>query len=87
MLLIQSDLSKALWYLLFPIVAFTHGPIASSSRFCQATGFFVSFFTEASGKCNESVNVAQLTIIYRLCDPNDSSSCRSLCFPVGQFQW
>ena len=49
MLLIMSDLFKALWIVIFPLVSFAHGPIQSSSSFCKATGFFIAFGFEASG--------------------------------------
>ncbi|KAE8447689.1 hypothetical protein EG329_010495 [Mollisiaceae sp. DMI_Dod_QoI] len=48
MLLIQSDMFKALWFMIYPIVVFTRGPIPNSSRFCQVSGFFVSLGIEAS---------------------------------------
>lgn len=49
MLLIQSDMWKAFWFLTFPIVTFIYGPIASDSTFCQVNGFFVAQGIEASG--------------------------------------
>jgi len=49
MLLIQSDMFKALWFMLYPIVTFLHGPIPSNSKFCQVNGFFISLGIEASG--------------------------------------
>ncbi|QSZ30226.1 hypothetical protein DSL72_004748 [Monilinia vaccinii-corymbosi] len=61
MLLIQSDMFKALWFMIFPIVVFLHGPIADDSTFCQISGFFLSVGIEASGlrchypTCNISV--------------------------------
>jgi G protein-coupled receptor GPR1 len=48
MLLIQSDMFKALWFMIFPIVDFSYGPIHSSSTFCQASGFFLAVGIEAS---------------------------------------
>jgi G protein-coupled receptor GPR1 len=47
-LLIVSDMWKALWYFVFPIVVFTRGKVDSSSNFCQASGFFLALGTEAS---------------------------------------
>ena len=47
-LLILSDMWKALWYFLFPIVVFTRGPVSSESYYCQASGFFTALGTEAS---------------------------------------
>ncbi|CAG8961677.1 hypothetical protein HYFRA_00006215 [Hymenoscyphus fraxineus] len=48
MLLIQSDMFKALWFMMYPIVVFAQGPIASEHTFCQVNGFFVSIGIEAS---------------------------------------
>ncbi|KAE9371195.1 hypothetical protein N431DRAFT_409675 [Stipitochalara longipes BDJ] len=48
MLLIQSDMFKALWFMLYPIVTFSTGPILRGSRFCQVNGFFISLGIEAS---------------------------------------
>lgn len=48
MLLIHSDILKALWFMIFPVVDLLHGPVQSSSPFCQASGFFLSVGVEAS---------------------------------------
>ncbi|TGO63145.1 hypothetical protein BCON_0015g00740 [Botryotinia convoluta] len=48
MLLIQSDMFKALWFMVFPIVIFLHGPVADDSKFCQISGFFLALGIEAS---------------------------------------
>ncbi|SPN99693.1 uncharacterized protein DNG_02544 [Cephalotrichum gorgonifer] len=48
MLLIQSDMFKALWFMIFPIVDFLHGPVQSSSTFCQVSGFFLTVGIESS---------------------------------------
>ena len=47
-LLILSDMWKALWYFIFPVVVFTRGPVSSDSYFCRASGFFTALGTEAS---------------------------------------
>ena len=47
-LLILSDMFKAFWYFIFPIVVFTRGTVQSSSKFCQASGFLLALGTEAS---------------------------------------
>jgi G protein-coupled receptor GPR1 len=47
-LLILSDMWKALWYFIFPVVVFTRGKVDSTSNFCQASGFFIALGTEAS---------------------------------------
>lgn len=46
--LIICDTWKSLWYFIFPIVVFTQGQVQSSSKFCQASGFFLSFGLESS---------------------------------------
>ncbi|CZR63496.1 related to G protein-coupled receptor [Phialocephala subalpina] len=48
MLLIQSDMFKALWFMIYPIVVFARGPVPDSSTFCQVSGFFLSLGIEAS---------------------------------------
>jgi G protein-coupled receptor GPR1 len=48
MLLIQSDMTKALWLTIFPIYEMIHGPVKSSSAFCQTSGFFLTLGIEAS---------------------------------------
>lgn len=48
MLLIVSDMCKAVWFFVFPIVALVSGPVSSSSSFCQVSGFFLAQATEAS---------------------------------------
>ncbi|KAI0905668.1 G protein-coupled glucose receptor regulating Gpa2-domain-containing protein [Ustulina deusta] len=49
MLLIQSDMAKALWLLISPLVYFiTEKPLNSSWAFCQVSGFFLSVTIEAS---------------------------------------
>lgn len=49
MLLIQSDMFKALWFMIYPIVVFARGPVRSESIFCKVNGFFVAVGIEASG--------------------------------------
>lgn len=49
MILIQSDMFKALWFMVFPIVVFLHGPVANNSTYCQVSGFFLALGIEASG--------------------------------------
>jgi G protein-coupled receptor GPR1 len=50
MLLIQSDMFKALWTMIFPAVILTQGPISNEfSPFCQAHRFFLALSIEASG--------------------------------------
>jgi G protein-coupled receptor GPR1 len=49
MLSIQSGMFKALWFLIYPTVSAALGEVPSSSRFCQASGFFTALGLEASG--------------------------------------
>lgn len=48
MLLMHSDMLKALWFMIYPVVDYIHGPIASKSIFCQVSGFFLAVGFEAS---------------------------------------
>lgn len=48
MLLIQADLIKAVWFVMFPIYTYTTGPVASESAFCQVSGFFFAVGIESS---------------------------------------
>lgn len=49
MLLIQSDMFKALWYMSYPLVFMVSGPVRSESTFCQISGFFLTVGIEQSG--------------------------------------
>jgi G protein-coupled receptor GPR1 len=48
MLLIVSDMCKAVWFFVFPLIVLVSGPVSSSSSFCQVSGFFLAQATEAS---------------------------------------
>ncbi|KAI9787249.1 MAG: hypothetical protein M1839_003487 [Geoglossum umbratile] len=48
MLSIQSNMFKALWFLIYPTVSAVLGEVRSSSKFCQASGFFIALGLEAS---------------------------------------
>lgn len=48
MLLIVSDFIKSAWFVIFPIVVYTLGPIASESAFCQISGFSLAVGFESS---------------------------------------
>ncbi|KAI1420964.1 G protein-coupled glucose receptor regulating Gpa2-domain-containing protein [Xylaria sp. FL1777] len=49
MLLIQSDMAKALWLFISPLVYFiTNKPLGSNWTFCQVSGFFLTVTIEAS---------------------------------------
>jgi G protein-coupled receptor GPR1 len=49
MLLIQSDMIKAVGFMLYPVIVFAQGPVTSDSIFCQFNGFVLSVGIEASG--------------------------------------
>ncbi|TGO66853.1 hypothetical protein BELL_0930g00020 [Botrytis elliptica] len=70
MLLIQSDMFKALWFMVFPIVVFLHGPVADNSKFCQISGFFLALGIEASDISVLMVAVHTALYIFR---PRSSS--------------
>ncbi|KAH6894553.1 G protein-coupled glucose receptor regulating Gpa2-domain-containing protein [Thelonectria olida] len=42
MLLIGFDMFQAIWFFTFPAVELVHGPISSTSKFCEASGFFLT---------------------------------------------
>ncbi|KAK9778620.1 putative G-protein coupled receptors family 1 profile domain-containing protein [Seiridium cardinale] len=51
MLLIQSDMMKAFWLMISPIIYFVSGPdgpINTNSTYCQISGFFLTTAVEAS---------------------------------------
>ena len=53
MLLIASDMFKAIWYFVPAILTLAHGhPI--SNGFCQSGGFLLATGLEASGRYNQS---------------------------------
>ncbi len=70
MLLIQSEMFKALWYMVYPIVVFCRGPIPNKSSLCQVNGFFLTLGTEASGTCLIIVQFRSLTLS-RFCRSDD----------------
>jgi len=57
MLLIQSDMFKALWLMTYPIITFANGPINSDSVICQVNGFFLAVGIEASGEIRPTVSL------------------------------
>ncbi|KAG4030811.1 hypothetical protein MFRU_011g02630 [Monilinia fructicola] len=65
MLLIQSDMFKALWFMIFPIVIFLHGPVSDNSKFCQISGFFLALGIEASDISVLMVAVHSALYIFR----------------------
>ncbi|KAB5539485.1 G protein-coupled glucose receptor regulating Gpa2-domain-containing protein [Coniochaeta sp. 2T2.1] len=50
MLLIQADLIKSVWFVIFPVYTFLRGtvPVESDSSFCQVSGFFMALALESS---------------------------------------
>ncbi len=77
MLLIQSDMFKALWFMLYPVVNLSAGPILRGSRFCQVNGFFLSLGIEASGTNVWHFQVGISLTYYRFCCSDD---CHPYCF-------
>ncbi|MCJ1252360.1 hypothetical protein MMC24_000165 [Lignoscripta atroalba] len=69
MLLIQSDMLKALGYLVSPIVSIVQGPVQSSSAFCQVSGFLIALSIEASDFAILMIAVHAALYIFR---PNTS---------------
>ncbi|KAI0484824.1 G protein-coupled glucose receptor regulating Gpa2-domain-containing protein [Xylariaceae sp. FL0804] len=66
MLLIQSDMMKAVWLVISPIVYFAqHRPIASDTTFCQVSGFFLALSIEASDIAVLLIAVHTALFIYR----------------------
>lgn len=64
MILIQSDMFKTLWFVIYAIAALTSGSIQSASIFCQISGFFTAFGIELSGMNDSSwLDHPELTII------------------------
>ncbi|RMZ78468.1 hypothetical protein DV737_g3892, partial [Chaetothyriales sp. CBS 132003] len=48
MFLLIADISKAIWFVVIPLVVFVGGPVSSSSPLCQGSGFFLAQAIEAS---------------------------------------
>lgn len=47
MLVIQTDVFKSFWFVLYPVIALAGGPVSSRSTFCQISGFFLTASIEA----------------------------------------
>ncbi|PNY23708.1 G protein-coupled receptor GPR1 [Tolypocladium capitatum] len=61
-LLIQSDMIKATWYVVFSAIELARGTIASESAICQTSGFFLTLGIEA---CDVAVVLLSLhTALY-----------------------
>jgi hypothetical protein len=50
MLLIYGDLTRSIWYFTFAVYSLARGTVNTESKFCQASGFFIQYGTEISGK-------------------------------------
>ncbi|KAI0132809.1 G protein-coupled glucose receptor regulating Gpa2-domain-containing protein [Xylariales sp. AK1849] len=48
MLLIQSDMMKAFWLMVCPIIYFISGPIRTETAFCQVSAFFLTAAIESA---------------------------------------
>ncbi|MBE3046238.1 hypothetical protein IMZ48_27615 [Candidatus Bathyarchaeota archaeon] len=70
MLLMHSDMLKALWFMIFPVVDYIHGPIASKSTFCQVSGFFLAVGIEASDIAVLLIAIHTALYIFRPKQPN-----------------
>ncbi|UNI16802.1 G protein-coupled receptor gpr1 [Purpureocillium takamizusanense] len=46
-LLIQSDMLKSLWFVIFAAAELTHGTVETATPFCQISGFFLTLGIEA----------------------------------------
>lgn len=53
MLLIFGDLMKAMWLFLLAVVSIARGTVATESAFCQSSGFFIQFGSEAAGTVSQ----------------------------------
>ncbi|KAK6515228.1 hypothetical protein TWF506_007571 [Arthrobotrys conoides] len=51
MILIICDTWKSLWSFIFPAVALANSTVATTSNFCQASGFFFAFGIETADFC------------------------------------
>ncbi|EXJ75387.1 uncharacterized protein A1O5_02083 [Cladophialophora psammophila CBS 110553] len=67
--LIISDTSKAIWYFVFPIVVFARGPVNSSSKFCQTSGFLLALAVESS---DMAILIIALHSILYIVRPNNT---------------
>ncbi len=65
MLLVISDMGKAIWFFIFPLFVFARGPISSSSTLCQAGGFLLAQATEASDFAALMIALHLVTCVFR----------------------
>ncbi|OWP06462.1 hypothetical protein B2J93_9235 [Marssonina coronariae] len=71
MLLIQSDMFKALGFMVYPIVVFVYGPVQDASTFCQINGFMTALGIEASDFAVLMIAIHSALYIFR---PRSSGS-------------
>ncbi|KAF3923988.1 hypothetical protein ABW21_db0202977 [Orbilia brochopaga] len=64
MILILCDSWKSLWSFIFPTVALSHTSIATTSDFCQASGFFFAVGIEAADFCILFIAIHSATSIF-----------------------
>ncbi|KAI0841408.1 G protein-coupled glucose receptor regulating Gpa2-domain-containing protein [Hypoxylon sp. FL0890] len=81
MLLIQSDMIKALWLVICPLAFFAGVPIHSQSTFCQVSGFFLTASIEASDIAVLLIAIHTALFILR---PRSSSGASGL-YPYRRF--
>jgi G protein-coupled receptor GPR1 len=61
MILLSSDLFRALWYLIHPSIVLARGTVQSGSKYCQASGFLLALSTEASGMMTMHLSKSLIT--------------------------
>ena len=85
MLLIISDMGKALWFFVGPMVALINGPVKSSGPFCQASGFFLAWATEASDFSALMLALHLVTCVFRPAkkDTEAYTTCGDTCWRHG----
>lgn len=64
MLLLQSDLLKAVWFMIYPAVEMARGRVPSEAAFCQASGFFLALGIEA---CDMAVLLIAIHTALNIC--------------------
>lgn len=87
MILIQSDMFKALWFMIYAIAGLTTGSIDSASVFCQISGFFTAVGIESSGKRDSSWPALPDANRSRLFGPDDCHTQRSIYIQTIDLDW
>ncbi|KAI5464928.1 G protein-coupled glucose receptor regulating Gpa2-domain-containing protein, partial [Mariannaea sp. PMI_226] len=65
MLLIGSNMFQACWFFIFPTVELVHGPVNSDSKFCQASGFFLTLSITVSDLAIMLITIHTTLYIFR----------------------